>query len=115
MTRSTFQMQVGLSEAVRELSLDPPFVRLPRQEGRGPSYLGDTPQTTWETDEAEKTGKSYVAAYESMEKFFLSNRSSDGFPILPPTREAVEEMLKGTKRFGESWQFGNQLSSDSSG
>jgi len=42
------------------------------------------------------TGKNYVNALENLEKFFLTNRWSDGFPIVPPTKEAVEEMLKGT-------------------
>jgi hypothetical protein len=33
-----------------------------------------------------------------MEKFFLTNRWSDGFPVVPPTKDAVEMMLKGTDR-----------------
>ena len=42
------------------------------------------------------TGKNYDEAIETMEKFFLSNRWSDGLPIVPATKEAVGSMLKGT-------------------
>lgn len=42
------------------------------------------------------TGKDYGKAVENMEKFFLANRWSDGLPTVPPTKEAVETMLKGT-------------------
>jgi len=41
-------------------------------------------------------GKDYAEAIANMEKFFLTNRWGDGLPIIPPTEEAVEEMLKGT-------------------
>jgi hypothetical protein len=41
-------------------------------------------------------GKNSTEATENMEKFFLSNRYSDGLPIVPATKEAVEAMLKGT-------------------
>ena len=42
------------------------------------------------------TGKNYVDAVNQVEKFLLANRWSDGFPIVPPTKEAVDEMLTGT-------------------
>ena len=42
------------------------------------------------------TGKDYGDAVNNMEKFFLANRWGDGFPTVPPTKEAVNEMLKGT-------------------
>lgn len=42
------------------------------------------------------TGRNYVEAVNNMDKFFLANRWSDGFPIVPPTKEAVDDMLKGT-------------------
>jgi hypothetical protein len=41
-------------------------------------------------------GEDYVEAVENMEKFFLTNRWSDGLPLIPPTRDAVKAMLKGT-------------------
>ena len=41
-------------------------------------------------------GKDYTGAVENMEKHFLQNRWSDGFPIVPPTEEAVSQMLTGT-------------------
>jgi len=43
------------------------------------------------------TGKNYVAAMSQMERFLLANRWSDGLPIVPPTKEAVAEMLAGTE------------------
>jgi hypothetical protein len=36
-------------------------------------------------------------AYEGMEKSFLKHGWSDGLPIVPPTREAVNRMLEGTE------------------
>ncbi len=41
------------------------------------------------------TGKDSTEALENMEKFLLVNRWSDGLPIVPPTKEAVDKMLKG--------------------
>jgi hypothetical protein len=42
------------------------------------------------------TGKTTQEAQEKMEKYFLANKWSDGLPMVPPTPEAVNEMLKGT-------------------
>ena len=42
-------------------------------------------------------GKNYADAANQMEKFLLVNRWSDGLPVVPPTKEAVEEMLAGTE------------------
>ncbi len=41
-------------------------------------------------------GSSWTDAWESMERFFLERCWSDGFPLVPPTREAVDRMLEGT-------------------
>lgn len=41
-------------------------------------------------------GENYHAAWGKMEKYFLSGMMSDGFPLVPPTREAVAQMLEGT-------------------
>ena len=42
-------------------------------------------------------GTSYQDACENMEKSFLKHGWSDGFPIVPPTEEAVNRMLEGTE------------------
>jgi hypothetical protein len=41
-------------------------------------------------------GNTQAEAAEKMEKHFLANRWSDGLPMVPPTPEAVDAMLKGT-------------------
>jgi hypothetical protein len=41
-------------------------------------------------------GKTASEAAEKMEKYFLANKWSDGLPMVPPTPEAVNAMLKGT-------------------
>jgi hypothetical protein len=46
-------------------------------------------------------GGSYQEAYENMEKFFLQHGWSDGLPIVPPTEEAVNKILEGTKLLPE--------------
>jgi hypothetical protein len=42
-------------------------------------------------------GGTYVKAMGNMEKYFLQHRWSDGLPLIPPTREAVDAMLEGTE------------------
>ena len=41
-------------------------------------------------------GEDFKAAWEKMEKYFLNGMMSDGFPLVPPTGEAVAQMLEGT-------------------
>lgn len=41
-------------------------------------------------------GKDYADALEQMNETFLERRMSDGFPLLPPTKERVEWILSGT-------------------
>jgi len=41
-------------------------------------------------------GETYPRALAEMEKFFLQHGWSDGFPLIPPTEEAVNEMCRGT-------------------
>ena len=41
-------------------------------------------------------GETYPQALVEMEKFFLQHGWSDGFPLIPPTEEAVNEMCQGT-------------------
>ncbi|MBI4080987.1 MAG: hypothetical protein HY423_00110 [Candidatus Lambdaproteobacteria bacterium] len=42
-------------------------------------------------------GADYSEAMERMEQFFLRHRWSDGLPLVPPRRDAVERMLAGTE------------------
>lgn len=42
------------------------------------------------------SGESYAEAVEGMEKYFLHHYWADGFPLVPPTAEAVNRMLEGT-------------------
>ena len=39
------------------------------------------------------TGSDYQAAAENMEKAFITQRWSDGLPLVPPTKEAVEPLI----------------------
>jgi hypothetical protein len=41
---------------------------------------------------------SYAHAVQKFNEVFLANHWSDGLSLVPPTREAVQEMLKGTSR-----------------
>ena len=52
-------------------------------------------------DIIEFTGADYRECLDKMNDSFLDWGWSDGFPIIPPTHEAVEQMLKGTKRSPE--------------
>ncbi len=42
------------------------------------------------------SGEDYAEAMESLEQYFLQHCWSDGYPIVPPTRAAVDRMLEGT-------------------
>ncbi len=46
----------------------------------------------------EFTGKDSYECFEKMNDKFLDWGWSDGFPVIPPTEEAVKKMLEGTKR-----------------
>jgi len=41
------------------------------------------------------TGRNYPEASQKLEKYFLNNCWSDGFPLVPPTADAVDQMLEG--------------------
>ena len=47
-------------------------------------------------DDLAFSGPTYAKAIGSMEKYFLQHGWGDGLPIIPPTKEAVQEMLEGT-------------------
>lgn len=49
-------------------------------------------------DRLEFTGRDYYECFEKMNDAFLDWGWSDGFPIIPPTEEAVNKMLQGTHR-----------------
>ncbi len=58
------------------------------------------PQSEEAGEEAENTltfsDSDYETAQEGMEKYFLRHGWSDGLPLIPPTRDAVNKMLEGT-------------------
>lgn len=62
-------------------------------EKKGPASRSFNPKTA---EVLTFRGRNHADALENMEKFFLSHRWSDGLPLVPPTPEAVEAMLKGT-------------------
>jgi hypothetical protein len=69
------------------------------------AILGESVSSAEPTEPEEETeervltfsGDNYGAAVEGMEKYFLQHRWSDGFPLVPPTQEAVDRMLEGTE------------------
>jgi hypothetical protein len=63
--------------------------------GRASSDLLPSPSPDWLT----YTGKDQLGALAAFQADFLDRRFGDGLPLLPPSAEAVEEMLKGT-----SWE-----------
>lgn len=42
------------------------------------------------------SGADYAKSFSNMERFFINRGWSDGLPLIPPTLEAVNEMLEGT-------------------
>ena len=42
------------------------------------------------------TGDSFSQAYEKYQQYCVDNSLSDGLPVVPPTKEKVDEMLSGT-------------------
>ena len=46
----------------------------------------------------EVKADSYESAVEGFNQLYLDNHWGDGLPLIPPTEEAVKEMLTGTKR-----------------
>jgi hypothetical protein len=47
-------------------------------------------------DDLSFSGPAYAKAMSGMEKYFLQHGWGDGLPLIPPTKEAVDEMLEGT-------------------
>jgi hypothetical protein len=48
-------------------------------------------------DDLTFRGPTYAGAMNNMEKYFLQHGWGDGLPLIPPTREAIDEMLEGTE------------------
>jgi hypothetical protein len=44
------------------------------------------------------TGSSYEAALDAVTQLYMEKQMSDGLPVVPPTRQAVDWMLSGTSR-----------------
>jgi len=42
------------------------------------------------------TGRDYPEAMENLNALFMDRKWGDGLPLIPPTREAIDKMLKGT-------------------
>jgi hypothetical protein len=64
-----------------------------------PEELNPKPHTKQVAEETIKvTGSDYADAAEKVNQLFLENHWADGLPILPPTKKAVDLMLKGTSR-----------------
>ena len=64
--------------------------------------LCETPEAAAESRSAAAAPRAALveapAAFEELNRFFMSRRWGDGLPIAAPTREAVERMLRHTKR-----------------
>jgi hypothetical protein len=56
------------------------------------------PPFTYDYGPMTFTGKSYTEANEKFQQYCIDNQMGDGIALTPPTREAVEWMLKGTSR-----------------
>jgi hypothetical protein len=47
---------------------------------------------------AKITAEDYESALESFNQLYLENHWGDGLPLIPPTEQAVQQMLSGTRR-----------------
>ncbi len=56
----------------------------------------DVKDFTYDYSPKKFTGATYSQAYENFLQYCADHFIGDGMPLVPPTREAVEEMLKGT-------------------
>ncbi len=89
----------GTTEGVQplaEAALDPIIkaltTPLTSQEAKPPQ------QAKVQLPPVKVTAASYAAAVEKLNDLFLQKHMGDGLPLVPPTKEAVDEMLKGTSR-----------------
>ncbi len=64
----------------------------------GTSINGNKVTLKHETETISVSGKSGTDTLGKVERLFHERKWTDGFPIVPPTREAVELMLAGTDR-----------------
>ena len=54
------------------------------------------PQFAYDYSPITLTGDSYQDVLQQFQDYCMDNEMGDGFPLIPPTRELVDEMLKGT-------------------
>ena len=54
------------------------------------------PQFDYDYAPLKFTGDSYQDTLQQFQDYCMDNEMGDGFPLIPPTRELVDEMLKGT-------------------
>ena len=91
-----FRGTVNEVRPLAEAALDPIIkaltTPLTAQEAKPPQ------QTKVELPPIKITGAGYADAVQKMNEQFLKNHMGDGLPLVPPTREAVDAMLKGTSR-----------------
>lgn len=90
--RGTLQEVRPLAEAALEPILKALTAPLTAQEAKPPQ------QPKVEPPPIKVTGAGYADAVEKFNELFLERHMGDGLPLVPPTREAVERMLKGTSR-----------------
>ena len=81
--------EATIREAAEKVILDPIIEGLTKDGQASGQRMEDTPK---EPTEAVHTG-----TFQQVNDFFYNKGWSDGLPIIPPTREAVEEMLTWTE------------------
>ena len=54
------------------------------------------PQPEYDDSPVTFTGDSYDEVLEQYQDYCIQNKLCDGFPVIPPTRKRVDEMLRGT-------------------
>lgn len=54
------------------------------------------PQPEYDDSPVTFTGESYDEVLEQYQDYCIQNKLCDGFPVIPPTRKRVDEMLRGT-------------------
>ena len=93
---ATSGLSAGELEKVAKESIGAIMDTLTKGKPEAQSAKAEPPKKPRPAGVLSFTGKNYTEAVESMEKYFLANRWSDGLPLVPATPEAVEAMLKGT-------------------
>jgi hypothetical protein len=90
--RGTLEEVRPLAEAALEPIIKALATPLTPQEAKPPQ------QAKVQLPPVKVTADSYAEAVEKLNAQFLKNHMGDGLPLVPPTKQAVEAMLKGTTR-----------------